>query len=286
VTALPDGTSKSAEAFLIDGTNNTAELSGLLLALQRHRDVPLAVITDSEITAFAYRYGCSGNVTLVNMIRLEMEARRLPVFILKTTSHPLEKGVPPTILSGGNDAADLLAEIGTFLHDPLPESTCTVRRNDSPYGPPLHVWHDRDLPGISSPAFVPSPAERREAVAKLFGVNLKASRQHVKDMVREARLCNVPAHLLKDYRNNVLLGQPLRSHDMEVGGISVWWHSQRLHTYAELVELGRLPDGAHCEPTHGMRLDVTHDIWPHDQTRSPVTRPLYVGKTHITVTWE
>jgi hypothetical protein len=73
---------------------------------------------------------------------------------------------------------------------------------------------------------------------------------------------------------------------MEVGGIKVWWHAQCLHTYAELVALGSLPD---CEPhpqPSGMQMLVSHEYWPHDQSRSTVTRPMYIGQTQITTAWE
>jgi len=97
-------------------TNNRGEISGVLKALQRSRKVPLMIVIDSEI-AIKSCLGCvvKNNEDLCDIVMAEVRARTKPLALVKVWSHPERKGKPITLLSEGNEMADVLAGYATEL---------------------------------------------------------------------------------------------------------------------------------------------------------------------------
>ena len=273
------------EAFSVDGTNNAAELRGLLLALQRHRSRALAVVTDSEIAAFAYRQGCRGNEELVSAIRAEIDARLQPLYIVKTTSHPREKQLAPTRFSAYNDMADLFAEAGSFLPEcPAPPVRASPPASDSPFAPPLFIWNDTSLSDCHAPDFQPMSRDQRAAAVASF-IDLEAQHALVEKLTADSRLYHVPMRLMLDYHRRRICGADLKPRDAVVGGMSLWWHSRQLLSYAEIVALGCIPNGEQLARDDIGPLVLTYNVEPHDGKRQTVTSTVTLDVS-FSVTWD
>jgi len=97
-------------------TNNRGEISGVLKALQRNRREPLMMVIDSEV-AIRSCLGCvvKHNEDLCDIVMAEVRARTKPLALVKVWSHPELKKKPITLLSEGNEMADVLAGYATEL---------------------------------------------------------------------------------------------------------------------------------------------------------------------------
>jgi hypothetical protein len=126
-----------------DQCNVRGEQCGVLMALQRHREVPLCIVVDCTAAQLADLQQGSCNSDVTTLIRHELAARCFPTVLLKVTSHPEKKGEQRNTFHAGNDGADALANEGTTLpeiHFDLLFSRAPAPDND-PYPKPVHHWH-------------------------------------------------------------------------------------------------------------------------------------------------